>query len=364
MANILLVDDKDENLKAYKLALEDADLGWNILTAKNEEEAQKIISETDLLDVIITDLVMICEQSGLEVLSSAKKKDPLIMVIILTAFEKVLDRIKAFEMGAFDCMSKGVPGLKTGQELVIKTQTALRFRELALQQIDNQNKLLFLKRYFDPRLYNAIERNPELLNIKSRTITIVFWDIRGFSLLCEILKAHPTLIANFLREYFKEASDVIFKHQGVLDKFIGDGVMALFGAVNGSDTEGRSSAINATKAALEMKEHFDTVLNNWMEQWVLYTPQAIDIGLGCGIHTGETLVGNFGTPDRDHFTALGPHVNFAQRIESRAKKNEVLISTTTKARIADNFEVKKVDTINDVKNISGIFEIFEVVSLK
>jgi adenylate cyclase len=364
MANILLVDDKDENLKAYKLALEDSGNGWNIITANNENEAKTILSENRVVDVIITDLVMLCDQSGMEVLGYAKQKDPLVMVIILTAFDKILDRIKAFELGAFDCLSKGVPGIKTGQELVIKTANAIHFRELALQQIEYQNKLSFLKRYFDPRVYSAIERNPELLNIQSRTLTVVFWDIRGFSSLCETLKAHPTLIANFLKEYFKVASEVIFKHQGVLDKFIGDGVMALFGAINGNDKEGRIAAISATKASIEMKDRFDGILKTWLEQWILYTPQAIDIGLGCGIHTGESLVGNVGTVDRDHFTALGPHVNFAQRIESRAGKGKILISATTMARISEHFNLNKIDSINDVKNIAGTFEIYEVLSLK
>jgi adenylate cyclase len=364
MANILIVDDREDNLKAYKLALEDAGFGWNILTAKDENEAQKIITETQPIDVIITDLVMLTEQSGVEVLRLAKQKDPLVMVIILTAFEQKLDRYKAFEMGAFDCLSKSVPDVKTGQELIVKTKTALSFRELALNQIENQKKLAFLKRYFDPKIFGVIDRNPELLSIQSRTLTIGFWDIREFSALCETLKAHPTLIAGFLREYFKVASKVIFKHQGVLDKFVGDGVMALFGALNSKDKEGRQDAINAAKAAIEMKGCFEQVLKSWMEQWVLYTPQTIDIGLGCGIHTGETLVGNVGTENRDQFTALGPHVNFAQRIESRASKGQILISASTKARISDHFELKKIDTISDVKNIVGSFDIFEVIKSK
>lgn len=364
MANILIVDDKEDNLKAYKLALEDAGLGWNILTAKNENEAQKILMEAQPIDVIITDLVMLSEQSGMEVLRLAKQKDPLVMVIILTAFEKILDRFKAFEMGAFDCLSKGVPGVKTGQEIIVKTKTALSFRELALNQIEYQKKLAFLKRYFDPKVFGAIDRNPGLLNLQSKTLTVVFWDIRGFSALCETLKAHPLLIAGFLREYFKVASEVIFKHQGVLDKFVGDGVMSLFGAINSKDPEGRQDAINAARASVEMKGCFEQVLKSWMEQWVLYTPQTIDIGLGCGIHTGETLVGNVGTENRDHFTALGPHVNFAQRIESRASKGQILISASTKARISDHFELKKIDTISHVKNIPGSFDIYEVIKIK
>ena len=363
MANILIVDDKEYNLKAYTLALEDAGLGGNILTARNESEAQKIITETQI-DVIITDLVMLTEQSGMEVLRLAKEKDPLLMVIIVTAYEAKLERYKAFELGAFDCITRATPGIKTEDEIIVKTKTALRFRDLAIIQMENQKKLSFLKRYFDPKVFSVIGKNPELLDIQNRTLTIVFWDIRNFSSLCEILKAHPTLIAGFLREYFNVASKIIFKHQGVLDKFIGDGIMALFGALNGKDKEGHQDATNAVKAAIEMRECFDQVLKNWMDKWVLYTPQKIDIGLGCGIHTGDTLVGNVGTEWRDQYTALGPHVNFAQRIENKAKKRQVLISASTKARISDHFELEKIYTINDVKNISGEFEIFEVIKSK
>ena len=76
------------------------------------------------------------------------------------------------------------------------------------------------------------------------------------------------------------------------------------------------------------------------------------------------MVGNVGTEIRDHFTALGPHVNFAQGIERQARKGQILISVSTKARISDHFELKKIDTISDVKNIPGSFDIFEVIKPK
>ncbi|MFI5329648.1 MAG: adenylate/guanylate cyclase domain-containing protein [Desulfobaccales bacterium] len=364
MANILIVDDKDYNLKAYKLALDDAGLGANIITAKDENEAQKILAEKIPIDVIITDLCMLEEQGGIDVLRYAKENDPLIMVIIITAFEKILDRYKAYDLGAFDCLTKGAAGIKTEQEIVVKTKAALRFRELALSQIEYQNKMSFLKRYFDPRVFDIIDQNPDLLNIKSKTLTIGFWDIRGFSKLCEVLKAHPKLIAGFLKEFFKGASEIIFNNNGVLDKFIGDAVMAIWGALNGSADEGRDEAANAINAAVELRGHFNRVKENWMEQWKLYTPHTIEIDLGCGIHTGETLIGNVGTDIRDQFTVLGPHVNFAQRIESRANKGKILISASTKVRIESKYEVNLIETIDDVKNIPGTFEIYEVIKRK
>lgn len=77
-----------------------------------------------------------------------------------------------------------------------------------------------------------------------------------------------------------------------------------------------------------------------------------------------TLVGNVGTESRDQFTALGPHVNFAQRIESKANKGQILVSASTKARTSDHFEFNKIYTINDVKHIPGEFDIFEVIKPK
>ncbi len=364
MANILIVDDKEYNLNGYKLALQDAAVAANIFLAKNENEARSFLNSNQGIDVIITDLMMLTENSGIDVLVAAKEKDPLIMVIIVTAYERKLDRYKAFELGAFDCLEKGTPGVKTEQEIVFKTRNALRFRETTMSLLESQKKLDFLRRYFDQKVFSVIEKNPELLNPKNRLITIVFWDIRGFSLLSEILKAHPPLIAGFLKDHFQVASQVIFKHNGVLDKFIGDGIMAIFGALNGKDKEGMEDAANALNAALEMRNEFAKVYDKWLKEWVLYSPQAIDIGLGCGVHTGEAIVGNLGTELRDHYTAVGPHINFAARIESRSEKGQIRISSSTKARVDDKYLVKQIETISDIKNIPGNFEIFEVIDKK
>jgi adenylate cyclase len=101
-----------------------------------------------------------------------------------------------------------------------------------------------------------------------------------------------------------------------------------------------------------------------MKQWTLYTPQKIEIGLGCGIHTGDVLVGNVGTDFRDQFTALGPHVNFAQRIEARAKGGEILLSQSTEARVRSAILAERVGEISDVKNVPGEFAIFAAQSEK
>lgn len=159
-------------------------------------------------------------------------------------------------------------------------------------------------------------------------------------------------------------AEIIFTHHGVLDKYSGDAVMGVFGAFNHKDDDGRQDAVHAVGAAVDMKRQFVPLLAKWTEQWTLYTPQVIEIGLGCGIHTGEALIGNGGTELRDQYTALGPNVNFAQRIESRSLKNQILVSASTQARVKDHFELQDARVINDVKNIPGDFQLFSVVASK
>lgn len=355
----MIVDDDPDNLRTLKDFFENERLGWNISTAKNEEEFKDIFNKFNP-DVIISDLVMAKNQGGIDVLRHAKEKDPLVMVILVTAYEKKLDRYSAFDLGAFDCIQKNMPGVKAVEEILVKTKAALYLRELVLKQIENEKQLTLLRRYFDPRVFKTVQDNPDLLNLCSKTLTICFWDIRGFSLLCEILKAYPQFISSFLQDYFRAAAKVIFEHHGILDKFIGDCAMGLFGALLQNDDKEQQGAINAVKASIEMNLQFKKILEEWMPEWVLITPQTIDLGLGCGIHTGEALVGNVGTEIRDQYTALGPNVNFAQRLESHAKKDQILISATTEVRVKNNFVLKYIKTIDAVKNIPGKFKIFEV----
>jgi len=361
MSRVLIVDDEKENRLALKRALQDENPTWQIFVAANETEGEKLlgqqISKSEPIDVVLTDLVMKSDTSGMTMLQRARAMDPLIMAILFTAKEKSLDRYAAFDFGAFDVVEKNIRGVAAVREINIKTRAALRYREWS-------QRINFLQRYFDPRLFEAIEHDPGALALGQRTVTICFWDIRGFSFLCEILKAHPRLIADFLREYCDIAARTVFDHGGMLDKFIGDGVMALFGVLNHKNDEGKADAIAACKAAISLCAAFDTLSQKWLKEWKLYTPQAIEVGLGCGIHTGEVLVGNVGTSFRDQFTALGPHVNFAARIESRSKSGQILVSQSTEARVSEVIKMSPNGQIDDIKNIPGSFQIFEVFAEK
>jgi len=359
MARILIIDDEQENLNALKRALNDENPGWEILTASSEEKGEKALEDQlrkkEPVDVVLTDLVMDTEASGMNILIKARRLDPLVMAILFTAKEKSLDRYTAFDYGAFDVVEKNIRGAAASKEINIKTRAALRFREWS-------QRINFLRRYFDPKVFDVIGRDPSLLNVSQKMITIVFWDIRGFSRLCESLKANPLLISGFLQEYCEMGARVIFDHSGLLDKFIGDGIMALFGVLNHKDDDGRADALTAVKAAMAMRPRFEELVKKWLKEWELYVPNKIEIGLGCGIHTGEVLVGNVGTDFRDQFTALGPPVNFASRIEARSSSGQILLSQSTQSRVREDIRLSPAGEISDIKNIPGTFPLFQVVS--
>jgi len=357
MSRILIIDDEIENLNSLKRSLGDENPDWEILTAKDESEGENVLrehlEEKKPVDVVLTDLVMDSEKSGMNILQKARELDPLVMAILFTAKEKSLDRYTAFDYGAFDVVEKNIRGTAASREINIKTRAALRYREWS-------QRINFLRRYFDPKVFDVIERDPSLLSVSQRTITIAFWDIRGFSRLCESLKAHPTLISGFLKDYFELGAKTIFEHNGVLDKFIGDGIMALFGVINHKDDEGRTDAVSAVKAGIDLRSKFSDVVDKWMEEWKLYVPDKIEIGLGCGIHTGEVLVGNVGTDFRDQFTALGPHVNFASRVESLSEAGQILVSQSTETRIKKDIATASAGEVSDIKNISGTFRLYMI----
>ena len=139
---------------------------------------------------------------------------------------------------------------------------------------------------------------------------------------------------------------------------MGDKAMSLFGVLNDEDDE---SAISAVKAAIEMQEKFSKLKRKFVEKWQRDEPQTVRIGLGCGIHTGEVLVGNMGTKKRDDFTAIGAHVNLARSIEKRAGDKQILVSVTTKQRIQEEFDVKEKYILKNIKNIPDEYPIYEII---
>ncbi|MGQ9548427.1 MAG: adenylate/guanylate cyclase domain-containing protein [Roseiflexus sp.] len=163
-------------------------------------------------------------------------------------------------------------------------------------------------------------------------VSVLFADVKGFSSLSERLS--PRDVQDLLNEYLHEMTEVIFRHNGTLDKYIGDGIMAIFGAPQVNEYQDyRTTAIEAVDAALDMIEAHRRLIEK------LDPSKAFDFRIG--INTGPVYAGFFGTRQRLEYTVIGDTVNTAARLESRADLNSVLISEATRNAIGDAFVLQE-----------------------
>jgi len=172
------------------------------------------------------------------------------------------------------------------------------------------------ERYFAPNIAAEIAQQDTVVPLGGdrRPITILFSDIRGFTSMAESMR--PDAIAQLLTEYFSEMVEIIFEHGGTLDKFVGDSVMALWGApiAQPGDSD------RALKAAMAMQEAIGRLNEGWV------SAGRPEIGVGIGINYGEVFAGNIGSHRRLEYTVIGDAVNVANRLCSEAGPGEILVS--------------------------------------
>ena len=154
-----------------------------------------------------------------------------------------------------------------------------------------------------------------------RQITIIFADIRGFTTVAE--KLSPERVVTLLNDYLAAMTDVVFKYDGTVDKFLGDGLMAIFGAPLGHSDDVRRSL----SCAKEMQSVFGILNQKWRAEGMP------DLQQGIGINTGEAVVGSIGSARRLDYTAIGDAVNTARRLQSLAAGGQILISDSTLSRL-------------------------------
>jgi class 3 adenylate cyclase/plastocyanin len=215
--------------------------------------------------------------------------------------------------------------------------------------VQNQPIESILIRYIDPIILEILN-DPNLETFRNKVLSIVFWDISGFSRLCELLKNEPYLIVGFLREFFNEADKVIHENNGILDKFTGDGILAIFGFKDNNTLDHRKSAINALNSAIELDSLFEKIKSEWVKIWKdQFGLNVKHIYIKCGINTGEALIGKIDTEKRDQFTVFGSTVNLASRLQELAEKNQILVSEETKNIIENNVSLKEISVDPDHK---------------
>jgi adenylate cyclase len=214
--------------------------------------------------------------------------------------------------------------------------------KLRQQRIKNN-----LERYLSPQVAEAVinEKEEVSLTTSKRRIAMLFSDIRNFTTKCEELE--PEQLVTYLNEYFTQMVDVIFNHQGTVNKFVGDMIVAMFGAP--------SSIANreywAIAAAINMQKRIKNLPIDWIRENFI---------TGIGISSGDVIVGNIGSPQHMDYTAIGDEMNIASRLQGLAKGGQILVTRSVYEATESDFQFREFGTL-PVKGKKNLVEIFEVI---
>ena len=250
-----------------------------------------------------------------------------------------LDPFSAFKPDDLELISA------VAAQTAIAVENVRSHERLAKEEVARANYSRFLPEY----VVKQMLENPESFKLGGvlQTITVLFADIRGFTRISE--HAPPEKIVQLLNRYFSAMTDIIFAHGGTLDKYLGDGLMALFGA----PTVTAKDAANAIAAAVAMQRRMLSINDELREEGFP------EIGIGIGLHTGEVTVGYIGSERRSEYTAIGDAVNTASRLESNAKAGEILVSEVTAKAAHSRYQLAAREPIS-VKNREQPVPLFEV----
>jgi adenylate cyclase len=208
--------------------------------------------------------------------------------------------------------------------------------------------------YLDPTIVDQVSQNPQQLKLggESRELTVLFSDIRSFSTIAEGLS--PEALVHLLNEYLTVMTRVVFRHNGLLDKYIGDGIMAVYGA----PLHDPDHAYRACRSALEMMDELTALQTRWASQGLPF------LNIGIGINTAVMVVGNMGSELRFDYTVMGDGVNLASRLEAANKEygTNIIISESTWEQVRARIATRDLDVIR-VKGKAQPTRIFEVLGM-
>lgn len=230
-------------------------------------------------------------------------------------------------------------------QTAVTVETVKAHKRLAREEVARANYSRFMPEY----VVQQMLENPDSFRLGgvNQEITVLFADIRGFTSISE--NENPERVVALLNQYFSAMSEIIFEHGGTLDKYIGDGLMALFGAPTATPEDAR----NAVKAAVAMQQRLVTLKAELSEQGFK------DLSVGIGLHSGVATVGYIGSERRSEYTAIGDTVNLASRLESNTLGGQILISEATALAAGDIYPLVKNDPLT-VKNRVQPVNLYEV----
>jgi GAF domain-containing protein/response regulator RpfG family c-di-GMP phosphodiesterase len=342
---ILVVDDNPD-LRTYVSNILRAN-GYQVRTARNGLEGLRITKEI-APSLIVSDLMMPL-MSGLEMIRMIRNEEKLkgIPIILLTAKVDEETRIESTERGADAYLAKPF----NDRELLAEVRNLIALKENERRVLDLNTYLTqsVLKRFLPPALVQKAAAGDLILDLRPepRLITVLFSDIVGFTQLANTLRSRR--VAELLNEYLEEMTRAVFENGGTVDKFMGDAILALFGAPEDlTPNEQVRRAINTARAMLRALEKLN---QGWQNQGIFDSDGRTGVQFRCGIHQGTAVVGMFGSAERADYTAIGPSVNIAARLQQAASPGTILVS----AAVADYLQEDEITKCSPLE-LKGVDE--------
>jgi len=360
-------DEDEARLRAFTaqiaIALENAKLFTDVANMKNYNESMLESMSNAVVTLDENGLIVTCNAAGLRIMRTTpeailQRQAPDFFV---GSNAWILEKLRRVEETQLPDTIVGAEMQFAGEKLSVNvTVLPLRSIEQArlgsmimMEDISNEKRMkATMSQYMDASLVDQLlEGSDDILSGKSTACTVLFSDIRGFTTLTEELGAQGTV--GLLNEYFTIMVDCIQRHDGMLDKFIGDGIMAAFGIpVAHGDDEDR-----AVRAAIDMIK----ALFAWNVERLAYGKKPVNMGIG--LHTDEVVSGNIGSPKRMDYTLIGDGVNVASRLESACKEYtaRILISENTYKKLRGTYRIRDVDfvVVKGKTEPVGVYEVLD-----
>jgi len=346
MAKILVVDDETdlEILIKQKFRKEIRKKEYEFLFAINGKDALEKLLEDPEVDIVLSDINM-PEMDGLTLLSKLNELSPLIQSVIVSAYGDMENIRTAMNRGAFDFITKPIDF----KDLTLTMDKTLKHAKQLKETLNAVRENNILKMYVDQNVLSFMgskEYESKMMDNETIEATVVFIDICGFTSLSE--NAQANTVVNVINSYFDVMVKEIMAVDGLIDKFIGDAIMAVF--------RGEYHLDRAIEASLAVRNKINSLPAIQGENNE-YKPK-----VSIGIKSGEMISGNIGSESlkRLDYTVIGDTVNTAARLQDAAKENQILITEYCYQLVKESFQCKKLESIH-LKNKAEAVVVYEVL---